>query len=132
MNVMTSMPQVAATKTARAAAEIIVVERGQIVMNERIRVQHFERRAEILDAGGKRSGLGVGGCRGLDHPARLHTENWAQALAAGKHAVAHGLMDGLRMLVRRREKPFQSRVCGSATQFKNLFQHRPQYNNLQK
>ncbi len=67
-----------------AAAQVVVVERGQVVVDERVGVQHLDGRAEALDAAGKRACDGDGG---------LHGEHGAQALAAGKDRVAHGAVD---------------------------------------
>ena len=33
------------------AAQVVVIERGQVVVDQRISVEHFERRAQLLDAG---------------------------------------------------------------------------------
>ena len=69
-----------------AAAEVVVVERGQIVMDERIGVQHLDRCGEFFDA--------VGWLRGArDHAGGLDAEHRAEALAAGEDAVAHGAVD---------------------------------------
>ena len=67
-----------------AAAQVVVVERGQIVVDERVGVQHLDGCAEALNAAGKRAGDGDGG---------LHGEHRAQALAAGKDGVAHGAVN---------------------------------------
>ena len=72
-----------------AAAQVIVIERRQVVMNERIGVQHFQRCAEFFDSFGERAG---------DHASGFHAENGAQALASGEDAVAHGFVDGAGML----------------------------------
>ena len=37
-----------------AAAQIVVVERGQVVVDERVGVQHLDGCAEVLDASGQR------------------------------------------------------------------------------
>ena len=124
-----------------AAAQVIVIERGQIIVNQRIGVEHFEGGAETFDTGGKGSdvGEGLGGIAGTarhrrgarcarqrysrDHAARFHAENGAQAFAAGEHAVAHGLMNGRGMLGCGRQKPFERGIGGGAALLQNLFQH---------
>ncbi len=119
-----------------SAAEVVVIERGQIVVDQRIRVEHFERRAHLLDAGGERASRVVAGlcpaetgqspvttqCRS-DHAPRFHAEDWPQALSAGKYAVPHGLMDGSWMLGRRRQESIERGVGGFASLLQNLFQH---------
>jgi hypothetical protein len=71
------------------APQVVVVERGKIIVNQRVGVQHLERRAQFLDS-----------VWATIRPpcARLHAEHRPQALAAGKHAVAHGLVNGDGML----------------------------------
>ena len=44
-----------------SAAQVVVIERGQIVVDQGIGVEHFERRAHLLDAGGQRPGRVVAG-----------------------------------------------------------------------
>ena len=119
-----------------SAAQIVVVKRGQIVVDQGIGVEHFERGADLLDAGGQRSSRGVAGlcpaetgqspvttqCRS-DHAPRFHAEDWPQALSAGKHAVPHGLMDGSWMLGGRRQESIKGSVGGFASLLQNLFQH---------
>ena len=82
-----------------AAAKIVVVQRGKIVMNQRIGVNEFQRATDVhgpvlLD--GK-------------HPRGFHAQDGTDALAAGENAVAHGAMDGSRKRMLRREKLLQGR-----------------------
>ena len=66
-----------------AAPEIVVVERGEVVVDERIGVDHFER------AGGREYGIGVAAerfCGG-------ESEDGAHSLASGEEGVAHGAVD---------------------------------------
>src|SRR5882757_6858627 len=71
-----------------AAAEVVVVESGEVVVDEGVGVDHLQGRAEI-------------GCSGwnfypaADHACGLHAEDGAEAFAAGEDAVAHGAMDGV-------------------------------------
>ena len=44
-----------------AAAEVVVVERGEIVVDERVGVEHFDRCAQVCDAVGKSSGVRMDG-----------------------------------------------------------------------
>src|SRR5208283_703964 len=88
------------------APQVVVIERGQIVVDQGISVEHFERRAHRLDTRGQRSSRRSSTrtrsrtnmrstARGRrDHAPRFHAEDGPQALSAGKHAVPHGLMDG--------------------------------------
>ena len=58
-----------------------------------------------------------------DHAPRFHAQDWPQALAAGKHAVPHGLMDGCWMLGSGRQEPVERNVGGFASLLQNVFQH---------
>ena len=80
-------------------AQIVIVERGQIVMDERIRVQHFERCAELFNSSRQGPGRYIAtsqicgaGCMAC-HASGFHAENGPKALAARKDTVAHGLMN---------------------------------------
>ena len=86
-----------------AAAQVVVVERGQVVVDERVGVQHLQRRAEVGDAGGQ---LAVAG----DHARGFHAEDRAQAFAAGEDAVAHGAVDGVGQRLGRGQKSFEGCV----------------------
>ncbi len=66
-----------------AAPQVVVVERRQVVMNQRIGVHQFKRAGRVLHARGA-VGNGVGGG---------HAQDGADALAAGEQAVAHGPMN---------------------------------------
>ena len=70
-----------------AAAQVVVVEGGQVVVDERVGVEHLEGRAEVSDSRRQRAGNGDGG---------LHGEHGTQALAAGEGGVAHGAVNGCR------------------------------------
>ena len=70
-----------------AAAEIVVVECGQIVVNERVGMEHLDGCAKSLDAAGDGAGDGSGG---------LHGEYGTKSLAAGEDRVAHGAVNGGR------------------------------------
>ena len=65
-----------------APAQIIVVQRGQIIMDQGIGVQHFDRRAQLFHPGRKLTGA-------RDHSCRLHAQHRTQPLAPGKNAVPH-------------------------------------------
>jgi hypothetical protein len=69
-----------------AAAEVVVVERGQVVVDERVGVHHLERGGEVGCARGKFTG---------DHTCGFHAEHGAQALSTSEGAVAHSPVDGV-------------------------------------
>src|SRR3989442_566939 len=76
-----------------AAAIVVVVHRGQVVVDQRIRMDQLERARRGQHAlGHAADGLAAG-----------DDENGAQALAARHHAVAHGPVDRRRWRVLRRE-----------------------------
>ena len=102
-----------------APAQIIVVERGQIVMNQRIGVQHFERRAQFLNARGKRS---------RDHASGFHAKDRPQPLAAREHAVPHRLVDRNRALRGRRQQALQGGVGQRLPLLQSLVEHAGEYN----
>ena len=81
-----------------AAAQVVVVERRQVVVDERVGVQHLQRRAQFLDAGGNAA---------LDHLRGFHAEDGPQALAAGEDAMPHGLVDRRRILRTRGQQALQ-------------------------
>ncbi len=70
-----------------AATEVVIVESGKVVVNERVGVNEFE------SAGGIVGGRDVG----VEDAGGFNAEDGANALAAGEDAVAHGLMDGRRL-----------------------------------
>src|SRR5215831_18941421 len=69
-----------------AATEIVVIHRGQIVMNQRISMDHFDRRCD------RQHRLPVI----LIRSERRHTKTRPDALAAIHRAVSHGLMNPRR------------------------------------
>mmetsp|Transcript_38678 Transcript_38678/g.121161 ORF Transcript_38678/g.121161 Transcript_38678/m.121161 type:complete len:397 (+) Transcript_38678:293-1483(+) len=74
-----------------AAAQVVVVHGGQVVVDEAHRVDHLHAHASrqgLLDRGTEEFGGG-------DH------EHGADALAAGHEGVLHGLADLIRVLLRR-------------------------------
>ena len=73
----------------QAAAEIVVVEGGKVVVDEGIGVEHLEGCAEFDGGGLVEAGAG-------DHARGFEGEDGAQALAAGEDTVAHGAVDGVR------------------------------------
>jgi len=70
-----------------AAAEVIVVESGEVVVDEGVGVRHLDGRAQLIGSGGDGSG---------DHAGGFHAEDGTEALAAGEGGVAHGAVDGVR------------------------------------
>src|SRR6266478_5978976 len=91
-----------------AAAEVVVVESGQVVVDQGIGVDHFDGA----------SGMQRGGNVGHEDSRRLEAQNRADALASGKNAVAHGLMDGSWARGFAREKTLEGGVDGQAVFFK--------------
>ena len=71
-------------------------------------------RAKVFAAIGERAG---------DHARRLHAEDGAQALASGKDAVAHGLMNCGGILRAGGQQTFERRVGSLLTVEKSFFQH---------
>src|SRR5438270_3744658 len=67
-----------------AAAEIVVIHAGEIVVNERISVDAFHRTG-VWQGGAGFSAAGFGG---------RETKNRPEAFAAGEQTVAHRLVDG--------------------------------------
>ena len=78
-----------------APAQIIVVQRGQIVMDQGIGVQHFDGCAQLFHPLRKLPGAG-------DHSGGFHAQHRPQPLASGKNAVPHRPVDRDRRLVRGR------------------------------
>ena len=71
-----------------AAAEVVVVEGGEVVVDEGIRVEHFK--------GGRKIGGSVGDIGGVgDHTGGFHAEDGAEAFAACEGAMTHGSVDGV-------------------------------------
>ena len=71
-----------------AAAEIVVVESGQIVVDQRIGVDHLKRAARF-ERGSVRIDPAIRG-----RPRPRQAQDGADALAAREQAVTHGAMDG--------------------------------------
>ena len=86
------------------ASVVVIVERRQIVVNQRVRMDQFQRAGEPFDS----RRLPGGGFRGRD------TENRSDALAAGEQAVAHRAVDRFRIAVLRRQSLLESGVDPSA------------------
>ena len=76
-----------------AAAEVVVVEGGQVVVDEGVGVKHLEGGAE-LDGGGL--GLNRRGVVLAGEAPGLVAEDGAKALATGEDGVSHGAMDRVR------------------------------------
>src|SRR6266704_5534731 len=94
-----------------SAPQVIVIHRRQIIVNQRISVDHFQR------AGA------------LEQPFRRRSESLAdgeqqrgpKTLAAGKQTPANGLMDRDRLARLGRNQMVQLRVNQRATVRKKLF-----------
>jgi hypothetical protein len=72
-----------------AAAEVVVVEGGEVVVDEGVGVDHLEGCAESIGSGWEVAGA-------CDHASGFHAEDGAEALATGEGGVAHGAVDGVR------------------------------------
>ena len=90
-----------------AAAEVVVVEGGQIVVDEGVGVEHFDGGAE-LDGGGL--GLNGAGAVLVCEAPGLVAEDGAKAFAAGEDGVAHGAMDGMRGGLGRGEQALEGAI----------------------
>jgi hypothetical protein len=93
-----------------AAAQIVVVHRRQIVVDEGIGV-------DALDGASQRHGLLDGAAASLR---RRQAERRAEAFAARENGIAHGLVDGGRFGVGRRQQTRKARStaavrCGQIT-----------------
>src|SRR5215469_18920626 len=86
-----------------AATEVIVVERGEVVVDEGVGMDHLDGGAEVGYAFGDLSTSG-------NHAGGFHAEDGAEALASGEDAVAHGPVDGVRQGVGRGQKALKSSV----------------------
>src|SRR5579875_2735385 len=64
-----------------SASQIVIVERGKIVMDKRIAMNHFERSGSPHDAFPP----------GAEQPCRLNGEEWPEPLAPAEACVTHGL-----------------------------------------
>ena len=65
-------------------------------------------------------------CEGIDprnHASSLDTEHWTQALAPGKYAMAHRLVDGYRMLGLERYEPIERGVGDQPPLFESFSEH---------
>src|SRR5215471_9717072 len=83
-----------------ASAQIVVVEGGKVVVDERVRVDELDGASRVErrgDVGGKNT-------RGLK------TKDRAYALAAGKDRITHGFVNRSGRRGRRREKAFEGGV----------------------
>jgi hypothetical protein len=84
-----------------AASQIVVIQRGQVVVDERVGVDHLERGAEFRSARGQ--------CAG-DHTGGFDAENGAQPFATREGRVAHRPVDGVRRRGGRRQQPLKRSV----------------------
>src|SRR5579859_6235059 len=90
------------------AAQIVIVESGKIVMNQRIGVNEFER--------ARRGNRGVRLLR--EYAGRFKAKNRTNPLAACEHCVSHGAVYRTRRSAFGREERLQSRVYSCAILFK--------------
>src|ERR1700733_12837956 len=81
------------------AAQIVVIQRRQVIMDQRIGVNKFQRAADLHRAA----------LVSRKHPRRFHAQNRPDPFPARKHTVAHRLMNGNRQRVFRRHQLLQRR-----------------------
>ena len=84
-----------------AAAKIVVVERGQVIVDEGVGVEHLQRGSELGCSGRYVAGDHAGGFKCQDRP---------ETLAAGEGGVAHGAMNGMWKGVRGGEQAFKGLI----------------------
>ena len=83
-----------------AAAKVVVIHGGKVVVDQRIGVDHFQRGSSIFDAGG---------CIG-NGMRRSDGKNGTNPLTARKHAVAHGFVKRSRLNALGGKPAFESAV----------------------
>ena len=99
-------------------SQVIVVQRREIIVDERIGVQHLERGAQVFNSRWKGSG---------DHPSGFQAQNRPQALAARENTVPHGLMNRHGMLRGWRQQAFQGRVSQRTAGLQCVIEHDAEY-----
>ncbi len=82
-----------------AAPQVVVVERRQVVVNQRIGVDEFERAADLDRT------LQILG----EHSRHLEAQRGANSLTPRKHAVPHRTVNRRRLRIFRRQYPVQRR-----------------------
>ncbi len=98
-----------------SASQIVVVQGGQIVVNQRVGVNELE----CAGYGQNGSGVARKDSKGLD------AQDRPKPFAAGKHAVAHGLVNYGRSFVLRREQTLQFGIDEAAVFFKKVGKFHP-------
>jgi len=88
-------------RSGAPAAQVVIVQSGQIVVDQRIGVDELQRTGHFVDA------FHVGARHGLRG---LQAQNRPDALAPREYRVAHGAVDRLRGLGFRRQQPVQRGV----------------------
>jgi len=86
-----------------AAAQVVVIQGGQVVVDQRVGMDHLKRRSKLGSGVVQRVVSG-------HHSGRFDAEDWAQSLAAGERAVPHRAVDGVRWSVGRREEALERLV----------------------
>ena len=95
-----------------SAAQVVVVHRGKVVVHEGVSVHDFHRTGRAEGVFGF-TATGFGGGEG---------ENGAEALAAGEHGVAHGLVNRTGALGVTGEKGVQRIIDEGLLAFKIGFE----------
>ena len=92
-----------------AAAQVIIVHGGQVVMHQRIGVQHFDRCGDACGAG----------LADTEKRGTFHHQEGAQAFAAAQGGIAHGLSETGLGAFDRRQQDFQGLLdgCGDTRHF---------------
>src|SRR6266567_8550578 len=96
------------------AAQVIVIERGKVVMNQRVSVQQSHGRTQLVDT--SRQGTRY-------HSPRLHAQHWPQPLASSEDAVAHGFVNRYRIPCLQWQQPVQGRISRGAPLFESFAEH---------
>ena len=90
-----------------AAAKVVIVEGRQVVMDERIGVDEFDRTGRIV----RRRDVAA------ENPRRLNAKNGTDPLAACKDAIPHRRVNGRRRRRLRGQQPLEGSVHGKTVFF---------------
>src|SRR6185369_3100760 len=94
--------------------EVIIVERRQVVVYQRIRMQHLDRCAELFYALRQLAG---------DHACGFHAQDRTKPFATSEHAVTHGLMNDGRKYIGTGKQPLERSVSELLALCKSFLQH---------
>jgi glycerol-3-phosphate cytidylyltransferase-like family protein len=97
-----------------SSSQVIVIERWQIIVDQRIRVQHLERCSQFVDSIRYSSG---------HHASSFHRKHRTQTFSSRKDAMAHGFMDRDRVLVLGRYESIERTIGSDPAFFESVFEH---------